>query len=943
MRNLSLGPFLVCMSLVGCNSDPGVEPNDAAVPVPLRGAVTGKVLMAGVSDLSGFPVTLVGPGTAAAVTDAAGVFSAEHLPPGRYLVSVMVSSTLEGSRATAVEVGEESAAAPDLVFTPLGDLTGKVTLGTPTGNAGIAVVVAGTDSSGVTDDSGSYVIRGVRAGAHDIVAARPGWSSGAAKAIEIAYRKLTTAPELVLARPPADAGSLSGTVTLTGESTHAGVTIVAVGPTASGAAITEPAGGWTMSGLPPGTYTLTANAPSTVEGSRGATATIESGKASTVDALGFTPLGTLRGKATLAGRTSGNAGIAVWVPDAPVALTDDTGNWEIRGARTGVSTIRASKEGYSLRAIAGPKLAWRAVATTDSLDLAIDPSTTTRLTGVAKIPGRTTHDGIEVSVSGSATTTTTLADGSYAFDVPGTGVRTVWFRSKDGRYEARVSDVMLMPGGAAFVVSGSTLLPIPKAKLARGKWIGEGRAFGRAPSGEIAVAVEGPKGRLDLISMTGATKNLVGADLTASGFGPRMSPDGAQIVFEANVAGTASWSLVPTAGGGAETLGSGGRFYYGYRPEFVAGGKLLAYVVSEGSRRVLNLRTIATGKSTRIGEVNPDMAGWAWSFSDDGAWLAYPSGYFGVTLTPPSGGGSTVAPLEESRHGWTFDGRFVNRRSTVGGLPVLVVMTPGSLDAPRVLFDGVERWEMSPDGRWIVAWRWSGAKKGVWLASLATSEPATLIGEYTGGYGSEPLAAFSTDSTLAAFSFPDFGKSSVRMVKLAASSSPTLLGEVPTNGMMRFLGTSALVFGAGFDDGGFGIGAPLHLLPTSGGGSITLSSAGRAGIWPSPDASRLAWIDADGTLRLATPTGAVVSLATKAQWPVRWSPDSTRLAAVLCPDECYSALIDPTGASPPVPLAWDLFPVMWLSSTQALLTAWRSEPAVELVPAGGPIFVAAFP
>src|SRR5262249_39119724 len=142
------------------------------------------------------------------------------LGAGLYTVIAAARSTEQGTLATQISVPASGATtAPDLVFTPLGNLAGRASLGAPSGNGGITVVVAGAAAVGVTDDAGNYLVRAVPTGVRDVVASRPG-SASAATTVTVLYAQTATAPELVLGPAPARPGGIEGQVLLSGERTQ---------------------------------------------------------------------------------------------------------------------------------------------------------------------------------------------------------------------------------------------------------------------------------------------------------------------------------------------------------------------------------------------------------------------------------------------------------------------------------------------------------------------------------------------------------------------------------------------------------------------------------------------------------------------------------------------------------------------------------------------------
>lgn len=223
---------------------------------PPRPFLVGKVVLAGEADASGVVVTLGGPDNRTAVTDASGAYAFRELAGGEYALVASARSTLEGTLAQAITVsGNAEVAAPDLAFTPVGSLSGRVTLaGAQTGNGGIVVALAGGSVAGVTDDAGAYRLERVPVGTHEVLASRAGYRTGSAPGQAVAYAAATAVPVLDLAAGGTETGTLAGTATLVGMDAHGGttVTIAGTGKTATTAAD----GRWVLEGVSDGLYTL---------------------------------------------------------------------------------------------------------------------------------------------------------------------------------------------------------------------------------------------------------------------------------------------------------------------------------------------------------------------------------------------------------------------------------------------------------------------------------------------------------------------------------------------------------------------------------------------------------------------------------------------------------------------------------------------------------------
>lgn len=111
---------------------------------------------------------------------------------------------------TSVEVPEGSTGiVPDLVFTPVGTVRGRVTLaGASSENAGTVVWVDGSDAMAATDEQGSYSLTAVPIGTHTLQATRDGYVSASVETPSVSYRTNTQVADIALQPHPSPATPL---------------------------------------------------------------------------------------------------------------------------------------------------------------------------------------------------------------------------------------------------------------------------------------------------------------------------------------------------------------------------------------------------------------------------------------------------------------------------------------------------------------------------------------------------------------------------------------------------------------------------------------------------------------------------------------------------------------------------------------------------------------
>jgi len=232
-----------------------------ARPGSISGTVTG-----GSGPLGGVTVTAAANGatfkTATPTTGAIGTFTLGNLPsPATYLLTF--SAPGYGTDTVAQQLG------PGQVLTGLavklsggaGDITGTVDTAGGSGMGGVTVTVTGasqplTTQTLTTGAIGSYELAGLPTpGQYALTFSLNGYSSVTVP-VDLASGASASGIDVTLA--PAN-GSIDGTVEASGAGiAGATITVTDGGPPLTTVSTTDPAGGFSISGVAPGTYSVTA-------------------------------------------------------------------------------------------------------------------------------------------------------------------------------------------------------------------------------------------------------------------------------------------------------------------------------------------------------------------------------------------------------------------------------------------------------------------------------------------------------------------------------------------------------------------------------------------------------------------------------------------------------------------------------------------------------------
>lgn len=220
--------------------------------------ITGRVSFSDGSSAQNITVTAVGPMTQGARAMADGSFAFDKLTAGAYLVSAEAPDTKEGRVSIGVFASGE-VVAPELKFTPIGNVPGTVTYNAMPA-PGVIVTVPGTSISTSTDAMGKFLLEGVPAGAQTVYA-RTGTEPFIRSATQMTMVMRGTNPDLavMITDDPPPTGTVLGNVTFHGARSPRDITVTAVG---TGITAMPAANGSYSLTLPVGMWDIVATAPS---------------------------------------------------------------------------------------------------------------------------------------------------------------------------------------------------------------------------------------------------------------------------------------------------------------------------------------------------------------------------------------------------------------------------------------------------------------------------------------------------------------------------------------------------------------------------------------------------------------------------------------------------------------------------------------------------------
>jgi len=253
-KRYAVGMFLsaVLLAAFGCGGGGG---GGATQLTPAANTISGKTSF-NAAGLAGVTVTIAGPSSGAATTDAGGNFKTAALQNGDYTVTPSLTGYSFNPASQVITVASGSVSAPQFTATAAATsftVSGNVSLG-GSGLAGATVTIAGAGSGSTTTDAGgNYSFSGVHNGNCTVTAALAGYTfTPISQAITVVNGDVIV-PQFT-ASALASTFTISGRVTLNGTGL-AGVTVSITG-TGFGSLTTDASGNYSFVGVRNGDYTI---------------------------------------------------------------------------------------------------------------------------------------------------------------------------------------------------------------------------------------------------------------------------------------------------------------------------------------------------------------------------------------------------------------------------------------------------------------------------------------------------------------------------------------------------------------------------------------------------------------------------------------------------------------------------------------------------------------
>jgi hypothetical protein len=494
-----------------------LDDGDQEVVVPpialgvARGEVAGQIALEGETSAGGVMVSLSGvPAasstgalwTAAAQTDAAGMYRLSGVPSGTYVLTAAKLGFHAGTRTPVAVVGGQITGVTLLALAAEpGSLSGSVLVAGADDSSGVHVAARGTTLGGSavaldTDTistlvgAAPFLLSAVPAGSYNVSFAKEGWATVSVSAavgpgVDIAL------PAVTLVR---ETGGVVGRATLAGASDSSGIqvtltpdpTAAVTAPPPAGAAVTDASGSWRVDGLAVGHHTiLYRKVPGWSDVTGGVTVVKQSVVTAGEVQLPVIPA-RVTGRVLLEGQAAPNlGGTQVSVEGTgPSVLTAGDGSYDLSGVPSGSRAMLFQRSGFD---------AQRAV-------VAVSPGTTVALydvtlqisrgalTGRFTLPLLPSSAGIVVTATGPSTASA-LTDAGGGFTLAGlpVGAYSVVAR-RDPDWEPSAPVAAQVTAGGSTTIPGS---PVALAPWASASVSGATVAEGLADQGGTDVTLTG--------------------------------------------------------------------------------------------------------------------------------------------------------------------------------------------------------------------------------------------------------------------------------------------------------------------------------------------------------------------------------------------------------------------------------------------------------------------
>lgn len=394
--------------------------------IKYEGTVTGKIQIAGLSDLSGISVSLDGEnadGDESVITAKDGTYTIPDVNPGAYkLIAQKAGYIAKEIGGITVRSSETYNVETINLVKRTASVSGKVTMNGLSDHSGISLLLESADTkhaySATTDNSGFYRFNDIEPSVYTLYVSKDGYVGKDVTGIKVISNQNQTLSSIKLSK---STGIVTGIVILKGQNDHSGVSILLEGGNADGdeLAISSKDGTYTITDINPGSYTLLIFRDGFL-GHRTDAFNVKEAEVVSIPRITLSvSTAIVNGNAKLAGSNS-HEGIAILLKSDSVqysTTTDESGNWSFDKVSPGTYSLLISKDGYSTKQLQSIVLSSSDDVVLDELTL---PVAQRSVTGRITLEGRNDHSGVSLTATNINYPTIVYAaltnsDGNYSF------------------------------------------------------------------------------------------------------------------------------------------------------------------------------------------------------------------------------------------------------------------------------------------------------------------------------------------------------------------------------------------------------------------------------------------------------------------------------------------------------------------------------------------------